>query len=44
MLLSTGKNIDDEKKDVIANCLLKGELNSVEVTSEYLHPLENKES
>jgi hypothetical protein len=44
MFLSTGKKIGDEKQDVIVNCLLKGELNSVEVTSEYLHPLENKES
>ena len=44
MLLSTGKKIGDEKHDVMVNCLLKGELNSVEVTSEFLHPLENKES
>lgn len=44
MLLSSGKKIGDEKQDVIVNCLLKGELNSVEVTSEFIHPLENKES
>ena len=44
MVLSTGAKIGDEKHDVMVNCLLKGELNLVEVTSEFLHPLENKES
>jgi hypothetical protein len=44
MLLSTGKRISEEKHDVMVNCLLKGELNSVEVTSEFLNPIENKES
>jgi hypothetical protein len=42
MLLSTGTKIVDEKHDVMVNCLLKGEFNSVEVTSEFLHPFENK--
>ena len=42
MLLSTGAKLVDEKHDVMVNCLLKGELNLVEVTSEFLHPLENK--
>ena len=44
MLLSTGTKIGDEKHDVMVNCLLKGEFNSVEVTSEFLHPPENKKS
>jgi hypothetical protein len=44
MLLSTGKRISEEKHDVMVNCLLKGELTSVEVTSEFLNPIENKES
>ena len=44
MLLSSGTKIGDEKHDVMVNCLRKGELNSVEVTSEFLHPVENKES
>ncbi len=44
MLLSTGQKIVEEKQDVMVKCLLKGELNLVEVTSEFLHPLENKES
>jgi len=44
MLLSTGAKIGYEKHDVMVKCLLKGELNSVEVTSEFLHPLENKKS
>ena len=44
MLLSTGAKIGDEKHDVMVSCLLKGEFNSVEVTSEFLHPLENQES
>ena len=44
MLLSTGTRIGEEKHDVMVKCLLKGELNLVEVTSEFLHPLENKES
>jgi hypothetical protein len=44
MLLSTGTKIGDEKHDVMVNCLLKGELSLVEVTSEFLHPVENKES
>ena len=43
-LLSTGTKISEEKHDVMVNCLLKGELNSVKVTSEFLHPLENKKS
>jgi hypothetical protein len=38
MLLSTGTKIADEKHDVMVNYLLKGELNLVEVTSEFLHP------
>jgi hypothetical protein len=42
-LLSTGTKISKEKHDMV-NCLLKGELNSVKVTSEFLHPLENKKS
>ena len=42
MLLSTGTKIGDEKHDVMVNCLLKGEFNSVDVTSEFLHPAENK--
>ena len=42
MLLSTGTKIADEKQDVMVNCLLKGELNLIEVTSEFLHPLKNK--
>ena len=44
MLLSTGTKIGDEKHDVMVNCLLKGELNLVEVTSKFLHPIENKKS
>lgn len=44
MLLSTGVKTSDEKHDVMVNCLRKGELNLVEVTSEFLHPVENKES
>lgn len=43
LLLSTAVKISDEKHDVMVNCLLKGELGLVEVTSEFLHPLENKE-
>jgi|WetSurMetagenome_2_1015567.scaffolds.fasta_scaffold393807_2 hypothetical protein len=43
MLLSTGTKIADEKHDVMVKCLLKGELGAVEVTSEFLHPLKNKE-
>jgi hypothetical protein len=42
-LLSTGTKTSEEKHDVMVNCLLKGDLNLVEVTSEFLHPLENKE-
>jgi hypothetical protein len=42
VLLSTGVKIVDEKHDVMVNCLRKGELDSVEVTSEFLHPTENK--
>ena len=38
MLLSTGTKIGEEKHDVMVNCLLKGEFNSVEVTSCFLHP------
>jgi hypothetical protein len=37
MLLSTGAKISDEKHDVMVRCLLKGDLNMVEVTSEFLH-------
>jgi hypothetical protein len=44
MLLSTGAKIGDEKHDVMLNCILKGELSLIEVTSEFLHPLRNKES
>jgi hypothetical protein len=44
MLLSTGTKIGDEKHDVMVKCLLKGDLNMVEVTSEFLHPIEIKES
>jgi len=44
MLLSTGTKISDEKQDVMVNCLLKGELKIVEVTSEFIHPIEKKES
>jgi hypothetical protein len=43
MLLSTGTKIGDETHDVMVNCLPKGEFNLVEVTSEFLHPIENKE-
>ncbi len=38
MLLSTGAKISDEKHDVIVKCLLNGELNLEEVTSEFIHP------
>jgi hypothetical protein len=38
MLLSTGTKIGDEKHDVIVKCLLNGELNLEEVTSEFIHP------
>jgi hypothetical protein len=44
MLLSTGAKIIDEKHDVMVNFLRKGELNSVEVTSKFIHPIENKKS
>jgi hypothetical protein len=44
MLLSTGAKIGDEKHDVMVNCLLKGDLNLVDVTSKFLHPIENKAS
>jgi hypothetical protein len=37
MLLSTGTKISDEKHDVMVKCLLKGELNSEDVTSEFLN-------
>ena len=43
-LLSTGQRIGDEKQDVMVRCLLNGELNLIEVSSEFLHPLENRES
>jgi len=43
-LLSTGTRISEEKHDVMVNCLLKGELNLIEVTSEFLPSLENKGS
>ena len=36
-LLSTGKRISDEKQDVMVKCLLKCELNLVEVTSKFLN-------
>jgi hypothetical protein len=44
MLLSTGQKIGEEKQDVMVKCLLKGELNIIEVTSEFLNPKENKEA
>jgi hypothetical protein len=44
MLLSTGTKIGEEKHDLMVKCLLKGELNLVEVTSKFLHPIENKEA
>lgn len=44
MLLSTGAKIGDEKHDVMVNCLLKGDLNLVDVTSKFLHPIQNKAS
>jgi hypothetical protein len=44
MLLSTGQKIIDEKHDVMVRCLLNGELNFIEVTAQFLHPPENKES
>jgi|WetSurMetagenome_2_1015567.scaffolds.fasta_scaffold96001_2 hypothetical protein len=37
MPLSTGAKIGDEKHDVMVNCILKGEPNLIEVTSEFLH-------
>jgi len=40
--LSTGKK-SEEKHDVMVNCLLGGELNSVEVTQDSLHPTKNRE-
>ena len=43
-LLSTGTKISEEKHDVMVNCLLRRELNLVEVTSEFLHPIEHKSS
>jgi hypothetical protein len=43
ILLSTGVKIVDEKHDVMVNCLRKGELNSVEVTSKFLYAIEKKE-
>ena len=43
-LLSTGTRICDEKHDVMVKCLLRGELNVVEVTSEFLNSIENKKS
>ncbi len=42
MLLSTGQKIGAEKQDVMVKCLLRGELNLAEVTSEFLHPTENQ--
>src|SRR3990172_11444774 len=36
MLLSTGTKIGDEKHDVIVKCLLNGEFNLKEVTSEFI--------
>ena len=38
MLLSTGTKIGDEKHDVMVKCLLKGEFNSEDVSSKFLHP------
>ena len=43
-LLSTGAKISEEKHDVLVKCLFKGELNSIEITAKFLHPIENKES
>jgi hypothetical protein len=43
MLLPNGTKIGDEKHDVMVNCLIKGEFNAVDVTSEFLSPVENKE-
>jgi len=43
MLLSNGAKIGDEKHDVMVNCLLKGEFNAIDVTSEFLSPVGNKE-
>ena len=37
MLLSTGAKISVEKHDVMVKCLLNGELNLEEVTSEFIH-------
>ena len=37
-LLSTGAKIGEEKLDVMVKCLLNGELNIVDVTSEFLRP------
>lgn len=42
-LLSTGTKISEEKHDVMVNCLLKGDLKFVDVTSKFLHPTENKD-
>ncbi len=41
-LLSTGIKISEEKHDVMVNCLIKGDLEFVDVTSEFLTPLERK--
>ena len=43
-LLSTGEKIGTEKQDVIVKCLLGGELDVVEVTSEFIHSIENRKS
>jgi hypothetical protein len=42
-LLSTGIRISEEKHDVMVNCLIKGNLDFVEVTSEFLHPIKSKD-
>jgi hypothetical protein len=43
MLLSTGSKLGEEKHDVMINCLLNGECNAVDVTSQFLHPIKNKD-
>ena len=43
-LLSTGEKIGEEKQDVMVKCLLRGELDVVQVTSEFLHSIEFRKS
>ena len=43
MLLSTGAKVGEEKHDVMINYLLKGEFNAVDVTSQFLPQLKNKD-